>query len=119
MAKNSKTQATSGKRGQTRTAKPVASASVVRDVKPHAYDDRTPILIDEIKSNGAPMTTAALFARVKTKSSGLFGTERRVAATVRAERRYGADARLMRDEDGLIAIAAKSARRNGKAKAKR
>lgn len=53
----------------------------------HAYAERIPIIADVLKENGRGMTVKEIFAEVKTGPAGLFGKERRVAATFRYDQR--------------------------------
>ena len=53
----------------------------------HAYAERTPIIAEELKERGGSATVNELYKELKTGKAGLFGTVRRVAATVRYEKR--------------------------------
>lgn len=52
----------------------------------HAYAERVPIMRDQIADDG-PATVKELFKALKTSPTGLFATERRVAATYRHDQR--------------------------------
>ena len=53
----------------------------------HAYSERTPIIAEELAERGGSATVQELYKALKTKATGLFATPRRVAATVRYEKR--------------------------------
>ena len=53
----------------------------------HAYSERTPIIAEELAERGGSATVQELYKSLKTKATGLFATPRRVAATVRYEKR--------------------------------
>ena len=53
----------------------------------HAYAERTPIIAEELAERGGSATVAELYKELKTKATGLFATPRRLAATVRYEKR--------------------------------
>lgn len=53
----------------------------------HAYAERVPIMADELADRGGSATVKELYTALSTGKAGLFGTERRVAATFRHDQR--------------------------------
>lgn len=83
----------------------------------HAYAERVPIMRDELADNGGAATVKELFKALKTSPTGLFATERRVAATFRFDQRQ--DAPIFERNAGMIVLrkrqrVAAGSKRNGK-----
>src|SRR3990172_5622638 len=86
---NTKTRKSAKSAKRSNGGKPVASPEQSRGV-PHAYADRLEPIADIIRH--APehrATVADIYRQLKTKRTGLFGTERRVAAAIRYDKRTG------------------------------
>lgn len=91
----------------------------------HAYAERIPVMADELADNGGAATVKELFKALRTSPTGLFATERRVAATFRYDQRQ--DAPIFDRDNGAItlrkrqrvAAGSKRQRSNGKTSRKR
>jgi phage antirepressor YoqD-like protein len=53
----------------------------------HAYAERVPIIADQLADDGGSATVKELFKALSTGKTGLFATERRVAAAIRYDGR--------------------------------
>ena len=87
----------------------------------HAYSERTPIIAEELAERGGSATVQELYKALKTKATGLFATPRRVAATVRYEKRTAEanDTTPPFALDGGSVVLAKRVRSKSKSKSKR
>lgn len=68
----------------------------------HAYAERVPIVADELADVGGSATVKELFKALSTGKTGLFATERRVAATVRYDGRQ--DAPMFERNNGSVTL---------------
>ena len=80
-----------GKSGKSKSRK-AKPTSAKRSTNAFAYSDRIPMISDVLKTDfDGSATVVQLFAKLRTKS-GEFDKERRVAATLRYDKRENGDA---------------------------
>jgi hypothetical protein len=75
----------------------------------HAYAERVPIMRDELADGGGTATVKELFKALKTSPTGLFATERRVAATYRYDQRQ--ESPIFDRSNGSITLRKRSTRK--------
>lgn len=97
-----------------RTAKPT---SAKRSSEAYAYSDRIPMIADVLKTDfGGSATVAELYKKLRTKS-GEFNKERRVAATLRYDKRENGDGSVFVRDGKSVTLRVKSRRKNRKSAA--
>lgn len=107
--KTSKSTKRDGKTARKTESKPRA-ASTNRSTNAYAYSDRVPIIADTLRVDfDGKATVAELFGVLNTRGAGEFDTERRVAATVRYDKRENGDQSVLVRDGSAVALRSKRA----------